>query len=282
VGNVWAKEELLLGDRLTVAGYGRYDRYLKKSYTGFGVDATVHLVEGLSLFTGISHSRRVPTYQELYWNDSTVSRVDPILAEKHIEFEVGGELRLKDKSFIRTSYFHRTVDDAIGVFPYTTSSTHVFPSLEFRNVPRVITHGIEARVGVHVWVLYLEGTGTYLLQTSGGDNTRLYPKLSAYGGIYYWKTLLDDKLELKVGFNGRYQSSYLGAEFNPEVLAYVLSEGPSLGQSSSGDFFVTAHIGDAYIHLEWENLTSVQYYSTPFYPVLDREIRLGISWEFLN
>ena len=282
VGNVWAKEELLLGDRLSIAGFGRYDQYLRKSYTGIGADATVKVVNGLSLFAGISHSRRMPTYEELYWTDSTVSRTDPIVAEKHVQFEAGAELRLPDNSFIRASYFHRTVDDAIEIVPFSTSITRVFPTLEFVNVPRVITHGIEARVGMHVWVLYLEGTGTYLLQTTGGNDTRLYPKISANGGIYYWKTLLNDKLELKVGFSGRYQSSYLGAEFNPEVLAYVLSGGPVLGQSSSGDFFVTAHIGDAYIHLMWENLTSVQYYSTPFYPILDREIRLGVSWEFLN
>jgi len=133
-----------------------------------------------------------------------------------------------------------------------------------------------------VWVFYLEGTGTYMTQTSAGSNTRLFPKVWANGGIYYWTTLLNDKLELKIGFKGRYRSSLLGAEFNPEVLAYVLGNGPELGQAASGDFFVTAHIGDAYIHLTWENLTNVPYYSTPFYPVLNREIRLGLSWEFLN
>lgn len=282
VGDIWAKEELLLGNRLTVAGFGRYDRYLGKSYTGVGADATLKVMEGVSLFAGAAHSRRMPTYQELYWSDSTVSRVDPIVAEKHLQFETGAEMRFADNSFIRASYFHRTVDDAIRIISYATPVTHIFPALEFTNVPRVITSGVEARIGVHVWVLYLEGVGTYLLQTSEGVNTQLYPKISANGGIYYWNTLLNDKLELKVGFTGRYQSSYLGAEFNPEVLAYVLSRGPALQQSSSGDFYLTAHIGDAYIHLMWENLTSVQYYSTPFYPILDREIRLGVSWEFLN
>lgn len=282
VGNIWAKEELLLLDRFTVAGFGRYDRYLNKSHTGIGVDASMNLVESFSLFAGISHSRRVPTYQELYWNDSTVSRVDPITAEKHLLFEAGAGLRLPENSFIRVSYFHRTVDDAIRIIPYSTPSAHIFPALEFTNIPRIVTNGFEARVGIHVWVLYLEGAGTYLLQTSGGHDTQLYPKISANGGIYYWSTLLNNRLELKVGFSGRYQSTYLGAEFNPEVLAYVLSSGPELGQASAGDFFVTAHIGDAYIHLMWENLTGVQYYSTPFYPILDRMIRVGVSWEFLN
>jgi hypothetical protein len=166
--------------------------------------------------------------------------------------------------------------------PYQTQAAHILPSLEFSNVPSVVTNGFEAKIGVRVWVLYFEGTGTYMIQTSGGFNTQLYPRLWANGGVYYWNTLLNNKLEFKIGFRGRYQSSHLGAEFNPEVLAYVLSNGPLLGQASSGDFFLTAHIGDAYIHLMWENLTNVAYFSTPFYPVLNREIRLGVSWEFLN
>lgn len=282
VGSVWAKEELVLSDLVTLAGFGRYDRYLNKSYTGIGADATFTIIKDLSLFAGVSQSRRVPTYEELYWTDSAVTRTNPITAEKHLHLEAGAELTFGDNSFIRTSYFHRTVNDAIQITPYTTQSTHVSPALAFSNVPRVITDGIEAKIGIRVWVLYLEGVGTYLIQSSGGFNTQLYPRIWANGGVYYWNTLLKGKLELKVGFRGRYQGSHLGAEFNPELIAYVLSNGPALGQASSGDFFLTAHIGDAYIHFMWENLTNVQYFSTPFYPVLDRVIRIGVSWEFLN
>jgi outer membrane receptor protein involved in Fe transport len=282
IGSVWAKEELPLADRLTVAAFGRYDNFLKQSYTGFGADAILKMTNQLSLFAGISQSRRVPTYQELYWADSAVTRVASIVAEKHTQMEAGAELRLPDNSLIRASYFHRTVKDAIQIVPYQTQAAHILPSLEFSNIPSVVTNGFEAKIGVRVWVLYFEGTGTYMIQTSGEFNTQLYPRLWANGGVYYWNTLLNNKLEFKIGFRGRYQSSHLGAEFNPEVLAYVLSNGPLLGQASSGDFFLTAHIGDAYIHLMWENLTNVAYFSTPFYPVLNREIRLGVSWEFLN
>jgi outer membrane cobalamin receptor len=282
IGNMWAKEELLLGNRLTLGVFGRYDQYLKKSYTGVGADVTANVLEGLSIFAGASLSRRMPTYQELFWIDSAVSRVTPIEAEKHRQLEAGAELTFSDKSFIRASYFHRTVEEAIQVIPYTPQTVQIFPGLAFINVPSVATNGFEMKLGMRVWKLYLEGTGTYLIQTSGGFDTQLFPRIWVTGGLYYWNTLLNNKLELKVGFKGRYQSSYLGAEFNPEVLSYVLSVSPALGQAASGDFFVTAHIGDAYIHLMWENLTSVQYFSTPFYPVLERAVRVGVSWEFLN
>jgi len=282
IGSFWAKEELLLTDRLALAAFGRYDQYLKKGYTGIGSDATLEMTDNLSFFGGVSLSRRMPNYQELFWTDSAVSRVAPIEAEKHMQFEAGAEMTFPDKSYIRASYFHRTVEDAIQIIPYTTQAAHIFPSLAFAKAPKVVTNGFEVKVGMRLWKLYLEGTGTYMIQTSGGFKTQLFPKVWANGGIYYWHTLLNKKLELKVGFRGRYQSSHFGAEFNPEVLAYVVNSSPALGQAAMGDFFVTAHIGDAYIHLMWENLTGIQYFSTPFYPVLERAVRVGVSWEFLN
>ena len=282
IGSIWAMEELLPLDRATVAVFGRYDRYLKKDYAGVGADATLRVTDGLSVFAGTSVSRRLPTYQELFWTDSTVSRTSPLNAEKHTQLEAGVTITLPDSSFIRASYFHRTIKDAIQILPYTPPVTTPFPGLQFTNISQVMTDGVEARIGVRWWVFYLEGTGTYMVQSSGGVSTGLYPKLWANGGIYYWNTVLNDKLEIKVGFKGRYQSSHPGAAFNPEVLAYVLNSEAPLGQSSSGDFFVSAHIGDAYIHLIWENLTSVEYFSTPYYPVLEREIRVGVAWEFLN
>lgn len=282
IGSAWAKEELLPTDRLNVAAFGRLDKYLHQTYAGIGADATVNVMDGLSLFAGTAVSRRLPTYEELYWVDSTVSRVTPLHAEKHMQLEIGATLTLPEESFIRASYFHRTVDNAIQILPYATQSIAVFPPLAFTNVPRVVTNGVEVKLGMRLWVLYLEGVGNYVIQTSDGLNTGLFPKVWANGGISYWNRLLNDKLELKVGFKGRYRSSHSGAVFNPEVLAFVANKGVPLGQSSLGDFFVMAHIGDAYIHLVWENLTSVEYYSTPYYPVLEREIRLGIAWEFLN
>jgi outer membrane cobalamin receptor len=282
IGSLWAKEDLLLTDQFTLAVFGRFDQYLNKTYTGIGTDASMRVTDGLTFFAGISLSRRMPNYQELFWIDSIVTRATSIEAEKHMQLEIGIDWSFHDRSYVRANYFHRTVEDAIQIIPYTTQAAHTFPSLEFVNVPNVVSNGFEAKLGMRVWELYLEGTGTYMIQTSGGFNTQLFPRIWANGGIYYWNTLLDNKLEFKIGFRGRYQSSHLGAEFNPEVLAYVLSASPTLGQAASGDFFVTAHIGDAYIHLMWENLTSVEYFSTPFYPVLERGLRLGVSWEFLD
>ena len=280
IGSAWIKEELLINHAVTVAGFGRYDRYLKKDYFGLGADATFNLAEEVSLFGGLSFSRRLPNYQELYWTDSTVSRSGSITAEKHRQAEIGAHVTLHDLVNVRVTYFHRTVEDAIRFLPF--GSGFVFPGILFTNVDKITTNGIEARIAIRWWLFYLEGVGTYLVQKSGGTKISSYPKFSANGGIYFWNKLVNDNLDLKIGFRGRYTSSQTGFEFNPEVLAYVTNSHQDIGLGSSVDAFLIAHIGDAYLHFIWENLTNQQYFATPFYPVRDRAIRIGVSWEFLN
>lgn len=278
IGNAWGKEEFLLGDAVTVAGYARYDRYLKNNNVGVGSDATVKLTDRFSVFGGFSVSTRFPNYQELYWSNSTVSRPGSLLPEKHRQLEVGAELRLDDLS-LRAAYFHRTVDDAIEVL---SGGTSIFPRVQFTNVGKVATNGVEATIKARLWLLYFEGVGTFLTKKSGGISDNHFPKFSGNGGIYFWRKLLNDNLELKTGFRGRFVTTQQPTAYNPEVVAYVQEPGASFPQGSSVDFFLIAHIGNAYIHLMWENLTNARYYITPYYPVLDRVFRLGVSWEFLN
>ena len=44
------------------------------------------------------------------------------------------------------------------------------------------------------------------------------------------------------------------------------------------DFILFARIGDAVIHLVWENLLNSEYAVTVFYPAADRSFRFGVTW----
>ncbi len=278
IGSLHAKEDLLLGP-LTVSGYARYDRYLHKDYFGAGADASLRLGDEIQLFGGVSYSRRLPSYEELYWSDSTVIRPAPLIAERIAQLEAGAELRLGEAGSIRVSYFHRDQSDPILFLP---DSIAVFPTFSIVNGGRIATNGFEAKVALRIWMLSLEGTGTTMLQQSAGSTLENYPKLSAQGGLYFWNTILQGRLDLKAGFRGRYLSSWRGELFNPEVLASVPNTGRKMSMGASVDFVLIAHIGDAYIHFLWENLTNEQYFTAAYYPIEDRAIRFGVAWEFLN
>ena len=99
----------------------------------------------------------------------------------------------------------------------------------------------------------------------------------------YKNELVNGNLELKIGFRGRYISQQSGMAPLDEsglYVPYVLLQ--SFGPSGTADFFVIGKLGDAYLHLIWENLSDNQYMLTPFYPMYARNVRFGVSWEFWN
>jgi hypothetical protein len=55
-----------------------------------------------------------------------------------------------------------------------------------------------------------------------------------------------------------------------------------VARNGSVDFVLHAHLGDAFIHFVWENLTDAGYFMLPYYPDQDRQVRLGISWQFVD
>ena len=277
----WVKEEALLGDKLTVAAFGRVDTYRRQTMLGVGADATIRLGRSISLFGGVSTSRRVPDYQELFWQDSTVVNPGDASAETHRVAEAGIALDLGGAGTVRLAAFHRTVANPIVILS-AAAGNGPFPSFSIGNGGAIASNGINARVDLRVWYLALDGTAEYIARTQSGGALDDTPKFWAHGGIYFWHNVLGGALELKAGLQGRFMLTHTGLAFNPEAVAYVPSRGPALGTSGTVDFSLIAHIGDAYIHLIWENLPDVRYYGMPFAPAGERAVRFGIAWEFTN
>jgi len=279
IGSVDAKEEITLGGIVTVAAYGRYDRYLNKDYTGFGTDARITFTPGISIFGGGSFSWRLPTYQELYWVDSTVTRQGDIQEEEHRHVEVGAEIGSSDIGMVRAAYFNRRVVNPILLLPF---GDFVFPGASFTNGDEVINQGIDLRFWFRIWHIYAEGNGLYIVRNSDSPAANEYPEFSGTAGLYFWEKLIEDHLHLKVGFRARFQSGQTGTAFNPELLAYVQNPATPIAGGGVVDFVLVGRIGDAYVHFVWENLTESEYFATPYYPVRDRTVRFGISWQFLD
>jgi outer membrane receptor protein involved in Fe transport len=278
-GAAWVQEELRVSEPLTVAGYIRFDRYLRDDFLGYGADVTMRLVEGVSLYAGASRSRRLPSYHELYWSDSSVTRPFPVNAETHATGELGVRLRTGSVIEARAALFYRRVESPILFTP--TGTANPFPSYSIVNGDTRTTTGVDLRVRAQIWSIVFEAAGLWMRQDADG-RLSIFPEWSGSGGLYFWDALFDRHLELKVGFHALMQSSSTGEVFNPASLAYILNDGPRIGAFASVGFFLIAKIGDAYVHLMWENLPEVQAYATPYYPVLDRTLRFGVRWEFLN
>ncbi len=284
------KEEVRLFSPLTFSLFGRMDRYRSKNISGLGADVQFALSPSLTIFAGMSSSQRTPTLQELYWSsDSTLSPTPRLwLAnEKHTLTEVGIHFSLFDFVYGSASITHRQIKSPILV------DTTGVPGRQPRDYTLTFSQPDSRSFdGVNISILssykdfFAQGNATYLKQPDsfhGSQKLTLLPELYLDGSVYYKGTLADGHLELKIGFRGRFVSQQTGMAPLGEsglYVPYVLLQ--SFGPSGTADFFMIAKLGDAYLHLIWENLSGNQYTLTPIYPMYERNVRFGVSWEFWN
>jgi outer membrane receptor protein involved in Fe transport len=276
----WAKDELTAGGLADIAGYARCERILGSSSIGAGADVRISPGAGMIFFAGASVSSRMPTLTELFWTDSTALGDPGLPAERHVVANVGLEIHPDSGSYGRIALNRRSITHPVMTVPLNMASP--FPALRFVSGDRAASLDATVAFSLRVWKLLFEGTGTYFLSRTGGSTPDDLPRVWLSGGAYYRSQLFDSHLDLKAGLRGWYRSRFAGMVFNPQVLAFVPNTGQPLGQASTIDFVLYAHIGDAQIHFLWENLPGISYYASPYYPGLDRVLRFGINWDFWN
>ena len=62
----------------------------------------------------------------------------------------------------------------------------------------------------------------------------------------------------------------------------LFTSGAAVRPAGSFDIVIIAAIGDATIHLLWENVTNRERLTTYLYPMDGRAFRFGVNWDFLN
>ncbi len=283
---LYAIEELRLLHSLNLAAFCRYDRYEDDLFS-FGMDARFKIADSLYIFGGFSSSYRVLTFTERFWSDTSGVMIMPstnIKNEKHSYIEVGVKYDASDILSLRASYFRREVTDAIVAEQQSFIQIYspLYWLVAFTNISRQTYSGVESQLRLRVWKIYGEGSCTYLLNKDWDVEKLRFPKWFLNGQLYFWGKLVDEHLELKIGVKGKYFTEQYGQEYYPESAIYADPTTSQFGPYGSIDFFAIGKIGDAYIHVIWENLTNRNYYLTPVYPMPDRTLRFGISWTFLD
>ncbi len=281
--SVWGKDEITPFTGISLDGYARIDNNDNKSHLSFGADAAYGILWDMELVGGFSHSYRFPTFQELYWQDSIVSSTHPgdIFVETHDLLEAGIRMEGEQLNF-SVKAFQRTIDHASMTLQPT--QFYPFPKVVFdlADTTKLEMRGVDATIGMRLGWFYAEGNMQYLQMKKNGKDLSQLPDLSGSGGVYYWNELFDGSLNLKAGLRGRVFNGYDGMDYNPQAQMYVPSSSWHVKTAGIGDVVILAKLGDATLHIIWENLLSLNYYTVPIYPMPDRAIKFGLTWEFLN
>lgn len=141
--------------------------------------------------------------------------------------------------------------------------------------------GAGVDVSYLVWKMLLEGR---LSQYFVGKNSLVefinIPETKFNAGIYFKDSLFSNNLDLKAGFVANYTGRQNLRNFS---IPYLGTSNADVESWITVDFTVSAQIQKvAIVYFTWENLFDWMYYITPYYPMLERNIRFGVAWEIFN
>jgi outer membrane cobalamin receptor len=236
-----------------------------------------NVADWFSVWGSFSRSFRYPTIQELYWSDSTVIRVGLPGKETHFLTELGFRMTTGPLS-VSLQGFKRRIDNAIvmrqvGVLN-DTSSLMITP------IPQVNIQGFAAGLSLQFWHLALTGNLTYIDYQQSENATQPFPRFASYSELSYRDTFGDTVVDLKVAVRLKAVSHHNGLQFIPLQLSYAQQNSTLAPGFASLDLYAVARIGDAHVMLIWENPFNVNTMMVPYYPMLGRNVKLGVNWVF--
>jgi hypothetical protein len=142
--------------------------------------------------------------------------------------------------------------------------------------------GGTAELRLRIWNLELAGNLTFTDTKEQGDLRRIIPRITSVSELSFRDQLVGGELDLKAAIRLKAVSHHDGLQFNPQLLAYSqqnLSEMPGF---TTVDAYCVARLGDAYLTFVWENPLNVNTMVVPFYPLMGRNIKLGVNWVFTD
>ena len=263
-----AKDEFTPTENITVAGFFKADRYLDN----LGGDVRTKIHPNVSVYAGYSQSHYFVNPIENIFPGSQTND------ERHSVAEAGITFNIEQSFSTQLTYIRRVITN----FRFIDTANS---SLTLTILQNKIIEGINLSVHVQYGNYFFDGRASYLNTPTlsySGKTLTLFPKLYADGSVYFRGFLAKGNLELKAGLRGKFiteQNGMAPYEVENYFIPYTLS---SFGPGGAVDLFFIGHIGDADIHLIWENLLGSEYILTPIYPMYERNIRFGITWEFWN
>jgi hypothetical protein len=261
------RDQLTILNFLDITGYASYTKEIS-----YGGEASMRLMDGLSLYAGYSRNSGPTLADRFLRNDEMVEQ-----SAAGVRYSLPG-LFTGAVNVSRATIRNMIVYDTIP-------NTNVLTSSSLSLLGRKEYDAVSMSGHLMLGAFHVEGTAVYLIHPRimrDNMSVTLQPELTMNGSVYYRGLLAKGNLDLKVGVRGWFVAEQTGMKPYDELGLWIPSSLLSFGPSGTMDFFAVGKIGSAYVHLIWENLTGNQYLLVPVYPMYERNIRFGLSWEFLN
>lgn len=125
----------------------------------------------------------------------------------------------------------------------------------------------------------------FRLQKSDQEDIFRMPVYYSYHGLFY-EIKLFKVLQTRLGFDLRYHTAYSAWQYAPALRQFYTGKGTELGNYPVADLYITARLKRVKLLVKMDHinqgLLANGYYQVPEYPVSQRALKLGISWEFFD
>jgi outer membrane cobalamin receptor len=112
--------------------------------------------------------------------------------------------------------------------------------------------------------------------------TSTQPRFVLTGEISYREKFFDDALDARFCMRGQFMSAHTGTRFFPASGVFAENTGRNIGAFSTVDLYGVFHIGDAFVTMTWENPFDREFMTVYPYPAMNRNVRIGLNWIFLD
>ena len=216
--------------------------------SGFGIDLQINFPKNFTFYFGYSGYGQS--------NSKTVSTI-----------EFGGRYASSSLN-IDFNIFSRNDFDPYHVFqPYD-------PTPAVTEAAAGDISGLGLIVNYSFWKLLLETNTSHYFDIKGYDSYML-PNFQFTGGIFVNDMFFDNNLYLKAGFIYYYTGNIKAIATKVGVV--------DVEPSYKLDLSVAGEIREvAIVYFAWENLFNNEYFISPYYPMPERNIRFGVSWELFD
>lgn len=112
------------------------------------------------------------------------------------------------------------------------------------------------------------------------------PEIYSHTQLFFENTIFKGALDLKIGINIRYFSSYFANAYMPALRSFYIQNEKEIGNYPYVDVFVNAKIKRARLFFKYEKLNSSfmpqNYLASPHYPNTDASLTFGVIWQLFN
>lgn len=216
---------------------------------GFGADLSLRIIDEIKFYLGIS------SFDQFFseWEQMVIEEIG-LEAEYKIVIA-------KLKFFNLNNRYTQTIYPMIDYIGYNSN--------DFIGV------SINANINLQSFSLESLTSIYHNSNTNTGANVLDVPEINFRGGVYFKGMAFNSNLDIKTGF----VFNYTGQQIITDQQFFNLIVDPSF----KIDFTLAGQIQKvATVYFTWENLFDNNYFITPYYPMPNRNIRFGLSWELFN